>query len=88
MSKSTTDNTGLDEGALAVNARDVQRAESTRHGKYLCAKCNTTFDYQGTDKLVCPKCKNDKQDTLTAIYTEEDPRKDELLGKDEFSAGD
>jgi len=88
MSNPTTDNTGYKEENLAVDAKVAQRDGSARPGKYLCAKCNKEFNFKGTDKLVCPNCKNDNQDTLTAIYTEEEPRQDEMLGKDEFSAGD
>jgi protein-arginine kinase activator protein McsA len=88
MSHKTTGNIGFEEGELAVHPKDAQRADFTRPGKYLCEKCNTAFHFRKTDKLECPNCENDNQDTLTAIYTEEDPHKDELLGKDEFSAGD
>ncbi len=87
LSQTTEENTGYKEGELAVDAKGAQRAGLKRPGKYVCGKCNTSFNYK-EGELQCPKCKNVSNNTLTAIYTEEDPKKDEMMGQDEFSAGD
>lgn len=84
------DNTGYKEGNLAIDAKNAQRLEMIRPGEYLCGKCGTRFTYKEEEGAAfeCPKCHNTSANGLTAIYTEEDPKKDEMLGKNEFAAGD
>jgi protein-arginine kinase activator protein McsA len=84
------DNTGFKNDDLAMNATEAQRANLTRPGDYLCQKCQTQFKVVSSDvdDVQCPNCKNTAADSLTPYYTEEDPKRDEMLGKSEFSAGD
>ncbi|MBS2001863.1 MAG: hypothetical protein U0103_22015 [Candidatus Obscuribacterales bacterium] len=83
-------NIGFEKDELPVNATSAQRANLTRPGDYLCQKCQFQFKVESgdTDHVVCPNCKNDEADSLTPFYTEEDPKRDEMLGKKEFAAGD
>ncbi|HEY9732080.1 MAG TPA: hypothetical protein V6C89_09210 [Drouetiella sp.] len=83
-------NTGFTNDELAMNAVSAQRASHTRPGDYLCQKCQTQFKVESADTkhVVCPNCKNDEDESLTPFYTEEDPKRDEMLGKKEFTAGD
>ena len=83
-------NTGFKKDDLAVNAVSAQRANLTRPGDYLCQKCQTQFKVESSDidHVVCPNCQNTEAESLTPYYTEEDPKRDEMLGKKEFSAGD
>jgi protein-arginine kinase activator protein McsA len=84
------DDIGYKQDDLKLDAVRAQRSGLIRPGDYLCQKCQTQFPCAGDQaaKLQCPKCKNTSAETLTPIYTEEDPKRDEMLGKDEFSAGD
>jgi protein-arginine kinase activator protein McsA len=83
-------NTGFKNDDLKMNATEAQRANLTRPGDYLCQKCQTQFKVVSSDvdDAQCPNCKNTAADSLTPYYTEEDPKRDEMLGKSEFSAGD
>lgn len=83
-------NTGFKNDELPVDAISAQRAALTRPGEYLCQKCQHQFKVEDpeTGNLACPNCKNAEADSLTPFYTEEDPKRDEMLGKKEFTAGD
>lgn len=70
-----------------MNARAAQRLESIKKGNYVCQKCQAQFKYTSGD-LQCPKCDTEKADNLVPIYVENDPERDEMLTRDEFSAGD
>ncbi|HEY9678986.1 MAG TPA: hypothetical protein V6C76_13335 [Drouetiella sp.] len=87
---SPQEDTGFKTETLAMNAVRAQRVSGARPGEYLCQKCQTQFKFDDVDpeKLQCPKCQNKKAESLTAFYTEEDPARDEMLGKNEFAAGD
>ncbi len=75
--------------SMQVDAIEAQRPDGGPTGEYECGKCQAHFHYQskGTE-VVCPKCHNDDADSLTPIYTESDPKEDQMMGNDEFSAGD
>ena len=68
-------------------AREAQRTHA-RVGEYLCEACRTNFDYAGDGPLGCPNCSNSSADSLTPLYIEDDPSRDELLSPNEFPAGD
>jgi uncharacterized Zn finger protein (UPF0148 family) len=70
-----------------MNARAAQRLESIKKGTYACQKCQTQFKYASGD-LKCPKCGTMKADNLVPFYMENDPERDEMLSRDDFSAGD
>jgi protein-arginine kinase activator protein McsA len=75
--------------AMSPTAREVQRQESSRTGKYQCELCRTTFEYKSSEKeIVCPKCHNDKADSLTSLYIPDDPQSSEMMTRDEYAAGD
>jgi hypothetical protein len=69
------------------SAREMQRGEA-RTGEYLCEACRTRFSFSAGQKLSCPKCHNRMPDALTPLYMEDDPSRNEMLGPDNFSAGD
>ena len=73
-----------------VNAKTAQRPDGEgKPGDYVCQMCQTQFHYEIAEGAVeCPKCHTKAAEALTPTYTEEDPRSDEMLGRDEFSAGD
>jgi protein-arginine kinase activator protein McsA len=72
-----------------VNAKRAQRPAEGKAGDYICGNCQTQFHYEMAEgKPECPSCHTTAAETLTPIYTEDDPKADEMLGKDEFSAGD
>jgi len=74
---------------MSPTAREAQRSETTRTGKYLCEVCRTTFEYESdSDDLTCPNCHNAKADLLTSLYMADDPQSSEMMSRDEFAAGD
>ena len=77
-------------GAVEVEIPTAHEAQRThaRNGEYLCEACKTNFEYNGVGPLRCPHCKNSAADGLLPLYIEDDPAHDEMLGPDEFPAGD
>ncbi|HEY9719065.1 MAG TPA: hypothetical protein V6C69_16440 [Trichormus sp.] len=76
-------------GSISPTAREVQRQETSRTGKYQCEACRTTFEYRSSDKqIVCPKCHNEEADSLTPLYIADDPQASEMMTREQFAAGD
>ena len=67
-------------------AHQAQRV-AAKPGKYECQACNSHFTYAAGSALMCPKCKTRVPDQLIPIHTEEDPQADEMLTRDDFTAG-
>ena len=71
----------------SMNARTAQRELSLKKGDYVCQKCQAQFKFDKGD-LKCPKCGTTAADNLVPYYTENDPERDEMLTRDDFSSGD
>ena len=72
-----------------INAKRAQRPAEGKPGDYICGNCQTQFHYEPEEgKPECPSCHTTAAETLTPIYTEDNPKDDEMLGRNEFAAGD